>query len=89
MFWLYTTAMKFSELLAGLNILASYYDNRDDYHTAVGHSVLYCFETDHPLSPEDVQRLIDLGWRQDVDYDENDEFTVACYEPSTTWEAFT
>lgn len=81
--------MKFSELLAGLNILASYYDNRDDYHTGAEHDKISCYATDHPLSPEDVQRMIDLGWRQAVDYDENDEFTVACYEPSATWEAFT
>lgn len=78
--------MRFSNFIAGLKILSQYYDNQDGYHIGSEHDQFYAYKTDKPLTQEDQQIMVSLGWFQpeggmDVDGGE--------YDPENGWSAFT
>ena len=87
--------MKFSNFIDWLNILKKYYKKIDGYHIGVEHDQFYAYETDFPITPEDVQKLLDLGWFQ-LELIQIDGGTVidcgaavgAEYNPKATWSAF-
>lgn len=73
--------MKLSSLIEGLKTLQSYYKGEDGYHVGAEHDQIYIYQTDRPLTPEDVQKMRDLGWFQpDQTQDE--------YNPENGWSAF-
>ena len=74
--------MKLSNFIDGLNILKKYYKEIDDYHIGAEHDQFYAYETDYPLAPEDVQKLLDLGW---FPFDQEED---AEYNPKAAWTAF-
>ena len=75
--------MKLSAFIEGLKTLQPYYDGGDGYHIGAEHDQFYVFQTDKPLTPEDVQKMYDLGWFQpEVDEDTG-------YYPEDGWSAFT
>lgn len=74
--------MKLGNLIEGLKTLQPYY-NGDGYHIAVSNDQFRCFPTDKPLTPEDVQKMRDLGWFQ-PEQDDDDE-----YNAQEGWSAFT
>jgi len=57
--------MKTKDLMVGINILLKYYDNLDGWFVGCEHDQLYMFSTDKPVSPEDAQKLHELGWFQE------------------------
>lgn len=75
--------MKLSNFVEGLKTLQPYYDGCDGYHIGAEHDQFYCYQTDRPLAPEDVQKMRDLGWFQP---DQEDD---AEYSPEDGWSAFT
>lgn len=73
--------MKLDKFIDGLLILQPYYDQVDGYHIGAEHDQFYAYKTDRPLSPEDVQKMRDLGWFQPEQEEE--------YDPENGWSAFT
>ena len=57
--------MNTADFIRGLDILMDYYDKRDSYHLGAEHDVIYAYATDRPLSPGDLQRVIDFGFHQE------------------------
>lgn len=54
--------MKLGDFLAGIEILRKYYNEPDGYHLAAHRDEIGLYPTDRPISSEDMQRMIDLGW---------------------------
>lgn len=80
--------MNTRELIEGLTILEKYRDKPGDYDCGAEHDVIYAYPTDKPVETVDVERLIELGWRQeDADTDEGD-FEAKHYDPEQSWAAY-
>ena len=75
--------MKLSNFIEGLKVLQSYYEGGDGYHIGAEHDQFYAYQTDRPLTPEDVQKMRDLGWFQPEQADGKE------YDPEDGWSAFT
>ncbi len=75
--------MRLKNFIDGLLILQPYYHGGDGYYIGAGHDEFFAYQTDKPLTPEDVQKMRDLGWMQ-PDTDEGEE-----YNPEDGWSAFT
>ena len=78
--------MDLNSFIEGLKTLKPYYDNGDGYHIGADHDHFYAYATDRPLTPEDVQKMRDLGWFQTGQEDEDDD--SAAYDPEDGWSAF-
>lgn len=74
--------------MAGLEILKSHYEGGDGYHIAAEYDVFYCYQTDTPLSPEEVKRMDELGWHQE-ETSRDGEWKPEYYDPEESWSAFT
>lgn len=82
--------MKTPAIIEGLTILQKYRDKPDGFHTGAEHDVLYSYATDKPLSQEDLTRMVELDWWQEVSCgDRDDEFSVEHYDASEGWSCFT
>lgn len=81
--------MKTKSIIEGLTILNRYYKDPDGYNNGAEHDIIYAFETDRPVSPEDVVRLVELGWSQhEVEpSDEGEGFRAVDYDPGEGWAA--
>jgi hypothetical protein len=79
--------MKMSNLIAGLQLLQSYFTDPDSDNTGVGYEILYVYATDKPLSEDDVKKLQDLGWHQ-PEVEEDDDGNSP-YDPEERWGAYT
>jgi len=75
--------MNLKEFRQGIDILAKYYDKPDGHHIGAEHDVIYVYDTDHPVSPEDCAQLWALGWGQEGCDNEKGE-----YDPEVGWYAF-
>ena len=78
--------MRTRDLIEGLQTLMPYYDNQNGYYNDADHDVFYAGATDRPLSDEDVDKMIALGWQQE--YDERDydqDFSRADYLQCKYW----
>lgn len=75
--------MKLSNFIDGLNTLRPYYKDGDGYHINAEHDQFYASATDQPLTPDDVQKMHDLGWFQPEQEDGSP------YDPEDGWSAFT
>lgn len=79
--------MKTDDLIAGLTILAPYYDNPGGYNCGAEHDVIYAYATDKPVADADVAKLKAMGWTQDdaeQSPDDDDDFV---YDPESSWSA--
>ncbi len=76
--------MILSRFIAGLQILQPYYD-KDKYSIGAEHDVVYVYRTDRPLTPEDVGRMVALGWFQPEVHTGDDSFTADHYDPEEAW----
>ena len=82
--------MKTKDIIEGLSILEKYRKKPDGYNCGAQHDVLYAYATDKPVKQPDLDRLIELGWRQeDVDMGEDDDFAAKHYDPGESWYCFT
>jgi hypothetical protein len=79
--------VKLGDFIGGLTTLRPYYKDGDGYHLGAEHDVFYAYATDRPLSPNDVQRMRDLGWFQS-EVDDDDDGNHGQYDPEGTWSAF-
>jgi hypothetical protein len=80
--------MKLNDFIAGLQILQGYFDTPDKYCIGAEHDIFYVYSTDKPLSPEDVAKLVQLGWHQEEAVTDG-EFTAENYDPEESWSAYT
>ena len=80
--------MNTDSLIKGLQILSNYYDKPGGYNTGANHDVVYGYPTDKPLTNEDVQKMIDLGWHQGHDeMNYNEDMKVSDYRDDESWHA--
>lgn len=79
--------MKLQNFIAGLQILQKYY-KEDGYHIGSEHDIFYCYQTDTPLTSEDVQRMHELEWHQEEAVVDG-EWTPENYDPEESWSAYT
>lgn len=77
--------MRLNRFIEGLQILSKYYDKLDGHHTGAEHDQFYAYQTDRPLTDEDLNRMVELGWFQP----ECGFESAADYKPSEGWSAFT
>lgn len=75
--------MKLNNFIEGLKTLQPYYKDGDGYHIDAAPDQVYAYQTDLPLTLEDVQKMRDLGWFQPGQGD------GAEYNPEIGWSAFT
>ena len=75
--------MKLKNFIEGLRILQPYYLGCDGYHIGADHDQFYVYRTDSPLTPEDIEKMRDLGWFQPDAPNDNE------YDPADSWSAFT
>lgn len=81
--------MKTKDIIEGLLILEKYRDNVDGYNTGAEHDELFAYPTDRPVEQPDLDRLIELGWRQyGADIDEDEEFSAKHYDIEESWQCF-
>lgn len=77
--------MKLSNFIAGLEILRPHYKDGDGYHIGAEHDQFYAYATDTPLEPDEVKRIVELGWFQpDCGFEKPED-----YDPEEGWSAFT
>ena len=72
-------------IIAGMQILLPYYKQTDGYHTGADHDVIYAYSTDSPVSPEDIAKLVGMGWFQSGGANSDG----GAYLPDEGWKAFT
>jgi hypothetical protein len=82
--------MRARDIAAGINLLLTYYDNPEGYHVGADHDQVYMSATNRALTPEDVEKMVALGWHQEHvgrgDYTE--EFASKHYRPEEVWIAY-
>lgn len=79
--------MNLKDIRTGIETLQPYYDKPDGYHLNAEHDQIWLDATDKPLSPEDVQKMIDASWWQErSNYDK--DFTAADYDPEEGWTGY-
>ncbi len=76
------------DVIAGMQILMSYYDKPDGYHTGAKHDTLYMYATDRPVSEEDRTKLEALGWHQEGAEDAEDKGGLPSYDEDEGWYTF-
>ena len=82
--------MEIKNIIEGLQILLPYYDDPDGCKTGADHDVLYAYSTDKPLSKENLDKMIELGWfQEEADLGGDDEFEKEHYDPEESWTCFT
>lgn len=81
--------MRTKDIIEGLQILQKYRDDQDGFDCGAEHDVFYVYATDRPVESSDIDRLIELGWFQEVSYGDDDEFAAKHYDPEESWAAFT
>jgi hypothetical protein len=74
---------KMNEVIEGLKILQKYFDE-NWYNLGADHEVIYVYETKKPVEKQDIIKLIELGWDQDVSI-KGDEFAEEDYDPRESW----
>jgi hypothetical protein len=81
--------MLISKLIEGLTILEKYRDRPNGCKTGAEHGCIFGFATDRPLSEIDLQRIVELGWFQNVSLGGEEEtqsdFDVTHYDPEQCW----
>ena len=67
--------METPKIIEGLTLLQKYRTDPNGSHTGAEHDQLYAYETDEPVSEEDFNRLIELGWFQpDADSEKYEDY---------------
>ena len=80
--------MKNEYIIEGMTIISKYYNKDNNYNVGAEHDILYLFETDKPVSKEDLKTLIDLGWTQEEADFVDETFTIAAYDQGLSWSAY-
>ena len=82
--------MKTKAIIEGLTIMEKYRDGEGGYNTGAEHDTLYVYPTAKPISGDDLDRLVALGWSQeDAALIDDEEFSARHYDPEESWYCFT
>lgn len=73
--------MKLQEFCKGIEVLLPYYEGNSGYCLGAEHDIIYFYQTNLPMKPEDVARMRELGWFQEGS-DEKE------YDPENGWACF-
>lgn len=77
------------QIIEGLQTLQPFYDKPEGYNIGAEHDAIHAYATQKPLTPEALQKMIDLGWfQEDADYDKGDDFKPEHYDPEQSWTAY-
>ncbi len=79
--------MNLGNFLEGFNILQKHYNDPNGYNIGADHDVVYAYATDTPLDTEELKKMIELGWEQDISY-AGDEYAYSDYAPEDGWTAY-
>lgn len=79
--------MMLSNFIEGLQILRGHYHHGDGYHIGAEHDQFFAYTTDTPLTPEEAERMFNLGWFQ-PDTTEGEDGNKT-YQEWDGWSAFT
>ena len=79
--------MKLSAFIEGLQILKPHYKDGDGYEIGAEHDQFYAYQTETPLTDEEVARMRELGWFQ-PEVPEDDDENPGPYDPEEGWSAF-
>ena len=72
---------KVSDVLEGIKILNSYYDE-NSWNIGADYNIIYMYATDRAISIEDLEQLWDLGWNQEncdpehKEYDKDESWRI-------------
>lgn len=81
--------MKLNNLIEGLLILKPHYEKGgDSYCIGAEHDQFFAYQTDTPLTDDEVTKMWELGWFQPETPDDEDE-NPGPYNPEDGWTAFT
>jgi hypothetical protein len=75
---------KTKELVEGINILLRYSGYPDGYHVGIGYKVVRFYPTESPVNNEDLIRLHEISWRQEID-DGHEEWLPEHYSQEHSW----
>lgn len=75
------------EVINGLAIFQKYM-NDPGYDMGAEHDAIYAYATDKPLSDEDLETVISLGWFQEHADCGDDEFAAKHYDDTESWMCF-
>ncbi len=81
--------MKTIAIIEGLTILEKYRDEPNGFNTEIEHDMLYAYCTDEPVDDGDLNRLVELGWIQGIDFEDEGEFLTAHYNSDEDWICYT
>lgn len=76
--------MKTRDVIAGLIILQKYRDSQDGYDLYADREQLFAVSTSRPLSIDDIEKMVALGWFQDIYY-LGEYFAPEDYDEEETW----
>lgn len=79
--------MNLQNFTEGINIIAKYFNKKDGYHIGAEHDQFYVYQTDRELSEDDIKKMIELGWFQEVDA-KGEEFSLGDYDKEEGWSCF-
>ena len=81
--------MKTSEVITGLQTLKPHYKDEDGYHVGADHDTIYAYQTDTPLSPDEVATMLENHWFQ-LDHEGMNERDMepGDYRPDENWTAY-
>ena len=78
-----------SHFIAGLLILAAYFKEPDGYHLAAEHDKIYVYATDSELSLKEVDKMVMLGWTQEMQRGQlrntTNDFNATDYDAGESW----
>lgn len=82
--------MRTVDIVAGMNLLLPYYKDQEGYNVGCEHDELRMYATDRPLTPEDLDKMIALGWHQEHDGrgDYSEDFAPKHYRPDEAWVSY-
>ena len=78
--------MRTENIAAGMTTLLPYYTDSKGYHVSVAHEEMRMRATTRPLSPEDLDKMIALGWHQEyTGRNYSEDFSSKDYRPDEQW----
>lgn len=80
--------METRSIIEGLQLLEPFYD-KATFTVSAEHDEIFAHQTDRPLTPEGVAKMVELGWVQpDAEVPDDEDFAVEHYDPEQSWSAY-
>lgn len=81
--------MNLKELREAIDILTPYYDKPDYDHVGAESNEIYLHVTTYPLSHYHIEKMIELGWFQEVADNDDGDFDAEKYDAHAAWVHYT